>query len=163
MPLILRTLRKNKFVHELQPAWILQDEIQADALKDLETTDNDLSVWLIEEDLSNLDRVLAALAANRDQLANIDFALISLDVITELGLLFYFLPGVTADREVSLLHRDLIRLTANRLAALAQAIKRYARLERRSKAQVRSLLLDSIAAGHIDPSSLEEGIASKLT
>ena len=163
MPLILRTLRKNKFVHELQPAWILQDEIQADALKDLETTDNDLSVWLIEEDLSNLDRVLAALAANRDQLANIDFALISLDVLTELGLLFQATPGVTADKEVSLLHRDLIRLTANRLASLAQAIKRYARLERRSKAQVRSLLLDSIAAGHIDPSSLKEGIASKLT
>lgn len=162
MPLILRTLRKNKFVRELQPAWVPQDDIQADALKDLETTDNDLSVWLIEEDLSNLERVLAALAANRDQLANIDFALLDVTVINNLGILIQSTPGLAPDQAVSLLHRDLIQLTATQLTQLAQALATHARLERRSKSQVRLLLLDSLTAGYIEISSLKEGIANKL-
>jgi len=161
--LILRTLRKNKFVRELQPAWVPQADVQSDALKDLETLDNELSVWLVEDDLSNLARILAALAANRDQLANIDFALLDLEVITTLGLLLQPTVGLTPDRTVSLLHRDLAQVTATQLTQLAQAITTHARLERRSKSQVRAFLLDSIAAGYIEFESLKEGIATKLT
>lgn len=116
MPLLLRTLRKNKFVRELQPAWVPADDVQADALKDLESGENQLSFWLLDDELSDLDRLLAGLAANRDQLANIDFAVIPLEMITQLGIRIEENPGDCLDPQMSLLHRDLSQLTARQAA-----------------------------------------------
>ena len=45
----------------------------ADALRDLATTDNALSVWQIDDNETNLDRVLAAIASTRQFLLKIDF------------------------------------------------------------------------------------------
>lgn len=163
MPLLLRTLRKNKFVRELQPAWVAIDDVQADALKDLESSENQLSFWLLDDALSDLDRLLAGLAANRDQLANVDFAVIPLEMIIQLGIRIEENPGDCLDPQMSLLHRDLSQLTARQVAELAKAISLHAQLERRSKAQVRSLLLDSIAAGYLDVTAMKEGIAGKLS
>lgn len=162
MSLILRTLRKNKFIRELQPVWVAHDDIQADALKDLETSDNDLSVWLVADDLSNLNRVLAAVAANRDQLANIDFALISEEALSQLGILLRKTPSVTPDHEVSLLHRDISQLTARQVASLAHAISKDAQLDRRSKSQIQAMLLVSITTNYIDRASLKPDVANKF-
>ncbi|MCB0062240.1 MAG: hypothetical protein KDE19_09000 [Caldilineaceae bacterium] len=162
MPFLLRTLRKNKFVRELQPAWVPADDVQADALKDLESGENQLSFWLLDDGLSDLDRLLAGLAANRDQLANLDFALIPLERIIELGIRVEENAGDCLDAEMSLLHRDLAQLTASQLAALAKTISLHGQLERKSKSQVRTLLLNSVAVGYLDIETMKEGIANKL-
>ena len=56
----------------LRPDWLAGDEVQADALVDLSTKDNELSVWLIENDKSNLEHVVTALAANCNTISNLD-------------------------------------------------------------------------------------------
>ncbi len=162
MPFLLRTLRKNKFVRELQPAWVPADDVQAGALKDLESGENQLSFWLLDDELSDLDRLLAGLAANRDQLANLDFALIPLEKIVELRLQIEENPGDCLDAQMGLLHRDRAQLTASHLAALAKTISLHCQLERRSKSQVRTLLLNSVAVGYLDVEAMKEGITNKL-
>lgn len=63
MPLILRKIEKGRWNSDPQAVpWLPPGEVQAQALLDLAPKDNGLSVWLIEEDRSNLDRVVAALA-----------------------------------------------------------------------------------------------------
>lgn len=162
MPYLLRTLRKNKFAKETQPEWVPDGEVQSDALRDLQTEGNELSVWQIGDDLSDLGRVLAAVAATRDFLSNIDYALLEVDAIRELGITLSETPGQVPDEFVSTLHRDLSHLTARKVAELAAFISSSAVLKRHSLSQIRNLLIDSIQTGFIDQSVLSESISDKL-
>jgi hypothetical protein len=78
MALVLRTISK--------PKWAARDGMEpgaapADAVGDLRTTDNELSVWRVETDQSNLNAVLAAFASNRDRLDKLDYALVQEKVL----------------------------------------------------------------------------------
>lgn len=161
--LILRTLRKNKFDVEQQPNWVPEGDLQADALFELKVEDNALSVYQISDDLSDLERVLAAIAATREHLANIDFALLDSSNLTRLGITARNTPGNVPDLVVKGLHLDLVHLTVLQLAELAIAIMQSAKLERRTMSKVRSLLLDSIERDYIDSADLKEGVREKLT
>jgi hypothetical protein len=79
MPLILRKIRKARWYQYDRSdfPWLLEEDIPADPLGDLATNDNELSVWQINDDKSNLPRVAAALAANCDDISNLDYALIT--------------------------------------------------------------------------------------
>jgi hypothetical protein len=70
---LLRTIRKSRY-H--QQAWLGGGAMHADPLADFNTQDNCLSLWLIEGENSNLDRVLAAIAGTRQFAQNLDFALL---------------------------------------------------------------------------------------
>jgi hypothetical protein len=48
----------------------------ADALSDLRTENNALSVWIIESDHASLNMALAALASNREKFDKLDYTLI---------------------------------------------------------------------------------------
>lgn len=66
MARILRKIRKNRWYKTEEISWLPDNELQADALDDLRTKYNELSVYRIDENESNLDRVIAALATNTD-------------------------------------------------------------------------------------------------
>ncbi len=84
MGLVLRKIKKAKwYKHEAIP-WLKEGELQADALADLKTTDNNLSFWIVEDDRSNLDRIITALAANCQYVTNIDFVLLKQSVFDKL-------------------------------------------------------------------------------
>jgi hypothetical protein len=74
MPLMLRKIRKARWYQHNQAdfPWLLDEDIPADPLGDLVTNDNELSVWQINDDKSNLHRIAAALAANSDDISNLD-------------------------------------------------------------------------------------------
>ena len=79
MAFILRKLDQKASFYALD--WLEDDDTQADALWSLRTKGNQLSVWLIDDNKSNLKRVIAALAAGRDTLDKIDYALIDRRVL----------------------------------------------------------------------------------
>jgi hypothetical protein len=72
MPFILRTIRKDRWYRIEDVPWLEEGDIHADPLADLNTKANELSVWLIEDDRSNLNRVVSALAATRTHISNLD-------------------------------------------------------------------------------------------
>ena len=86
MPFILRTIRKSKWYKHERVPWLVEGELQADALGDLRTSDNELSVWLVEDDESNLEQVVTALAVTRQRISNVDYALFDLQFLSELNI-----------------------------------------------------------------------------
>jgi len=60
MPRLIRRIRKARWTLQ---AWLGEGELPSDVFLDLNSKDNTLSLWLVEDDNSNLNRVLAAMAA----------------------------------------------------------------------------------------------------
>jgi hypothetical protein len=81
MALILRIVRKSRW--SFTPPWLSEDDLQADSLVDFSTKKNELSVWHIDKDESNLKRIISALAANRDTLSNFDYALFDKKILID--------------------------------------------------------------------------------
>ena len=139
-------------------------EIPADPMADMNTKDNDLSLWVVTDDHSNLDRIVAALAATRDTVANFDFALID---VTEVDACVFALQksdGGSKDSEAnSLWHRDVKRLSGHRLLRLTEVFFRTAEVMRYNDRRVLKLLKQYVNSGHILQSELKERIRDKIS
>jgi hypothetical protein len=76
VPFLLRSIRKAKWHKNPDLSWLSQDELQADAMQDLRTDSNTISVWHILDDQSNKERIVAALAAARQFAVQFDYFLL---------------------------------------------------------------------------------------
>ena len=83
MAFLLRKIRKPRWYKQDLP-WVAANDIQPDPLGDLTTSENKLSVWYVKDDKSNLDQVLAAIAASSGSLSNLDYALFNEHILSEL-------------------------------------------------------------------------------
>jgi hypothetical protein len=164
VPFVLRQIRRSKWYKHPDVQWLEEGELQADALGDLETTHNELSVWHIQDDKSNLGRVVAALAIGNGSrnLANVDYALVDLQTVLDLDIQLVTTQGETLDAEVNSWHRDLVEMTASKLMGLASAIQTNGEKERLSPKKVASLVNSSVEEGYIDRSKLSASVLKKL-
>jgi hypothetical protein len=64
VPFIFRSIRKAKWDRHAGVPWLDEGELQADALTDLKTNNNTLSVYVLENE-TFIERTATALAANR--------------------------------------------------------------------------------------------------
>ena len=157
MAYLLRKIRKNRWYKTEETPWLLNNELQADALDDLRTKANELSVYHIDDDESNLNRVVAALAANADNPSNIDFAIFNQGILREIGIKARSSRGELPDDQANEWHNDLYELSAPRLLELAKAIETEARIERKGYKQILTLVADSLVMGQIDRSRIKWG------
>ena len=122
MPFLLRAIRRNRWRPEL-PTWLGSDDVPADPLGDLSTLDNKLSVWYVDDAQQNLGRVSAAIAAGREKIDKLDYALIDIDTLTRLGSESKKTPSESPDDHANKnWHYDLHRLSGKALTSLAKAI-----------------------------------------
>lgn len=162
MPLILRKVRRSKwYKHEGVP-WLPPGELQADTLVDLKTEDNCLSVWRVEDDKSNLDDLLGALAAKCEVLSNLDYALIAEEVVSALGVKILQTEGTTPNKYVNKWHHELIELSASKVLDLANAIFRTGETNRARPQQILRLIARAIESQQIDSADLSENIRARL-
>jgi hypothetical protein len=154
MAYLLRKIRKNRWYKTEELTWLPENELQADALDDLRTKSNELSVFHIDQDTSNLNRVVAALAISFDDPSNFDFALLNEETMSEMGIKWKRSPGALSDKEVNNWHSDLYELSDSRLLELARTIKTKAIIERRDYAEVLNIVATSLGDGHIDRSKI---------
>jgi hypothetical protein len=155
MPLILRKIRKARWHRNDDLDWLLPDEIQADSLLDLSTKDNQLSIYIVEDDRSNLERIIAALAGNCNFISNVDYALLPAEVLSEMGIEVAGVQGETSDEQVNEVHRDLIHLSASKILELAQSISTRGERTRLTAKKVSEMIGRSIANGYIDKARLK--------
>jgi hypothetical protein len=143
VPFVLRSGRR--------PRWYPDANIE-EALKDLiADVNNKISVWHIEDDYSNLNRVISALATSRHEIENFDYILIGYRILSDLNIMLESMPGTSADEEANRLwHRNLCDVTGQKRRALAQMIKASCGPVRLPQKDVAALLADGIIAGHID-------------
>lgn len=164
MSFILRKIRKAKWYKNSNVGWLKEGELQADALVDLKTDSNRLSVYYVEADESNLERIITALAATSDSPSNLDYALIDTLILDQLGIQTLAIPGVTPDEKVNKWHIDLTELTAAALYNLAQQIHTNAKMNIRRKAEkdIKELLKDGILKDQLDKTKMKREMLDHL-
>ncbi len=162
MPLLLRKIRKSKWYKTDSVLWLKQDEIQADALGDIVTSSNTLSVWLVEDDKSNLEEVIVALAVCGDTISNFDYTLINVDLLLSIGIKIETKEGLTPYSRANHWHRDIIELTTYKILRLAEAIFLHSDRKRVAEKEVLTLVKVVVQNGQIDRTKLKPGITKRL-
>ncbi len=143
--------------------WLQEGELPADALQDIQTDNNRLSVFLLEDGAAaTLERVVGALAARRDFLAKFDYVLFSPTVLAELGIEWESTLGDTPDREVNACHRDLVKLTATKLADFGTSLIKKGNVERKSDRQAGKCIKASIQAKFINVENVPTKIVLQM-
>ena len=164
MGYILRKIRRAKWIEHAGISWLPASEIQADALFDLRTTDNILSVWYVEQDQSNLNIIIAALATSRtERISNFDYALIDEKYLGKLGIQQLKKAGDTPSSKANQLwHIDLVELTAQAVYSLAQIISEDGLVTRLHYKEVLAHVQNEIYAGNLELNKMTEELQNKI-
>jgi hypothetical protein len=161
VPFVLRKVRRNRWYKDLQEySWLALGELPADPLGDIATQDCVLSVWLIDDDNTNLEQIIVALAAKSDSLSNFDFALFDLAALTDFELVN--IPGETPDASVAHWHRDIVRISATKLVQMMHAVWPTVRTDRRSRNELKKLLIEGVKSNRLDRSKMSEKLLQEL-
>ena len=136
--------------------------LQADALKNFRTSDNTLSVFLVDTDLVPADRIVAAVAGGGQHLTAIDYAVFDTAVIDEIGIATARNQGNTPDEEVNSQHLDLVSLTADQVVTLARSVQDHGEMRRINRKDIASLLEKGISDGKLKPQKLNQELFAKL-
>ncbi len=155
MPYLLRKIRKGRWYKTGDMTWLPAGDLQADALDDLKTASNELSVYRIDETKTNLTRVIAALSANTNFLSNIDYALLDEETLGRLCIPIKRSQGDSPDETVNGWHSDLQELSATKLLDLAKTISNEASIDRIGPKQVAELVEQSITMGLFERTRLK--------
>lgn len=153
-----------------QPAWLTGTDIPADLLLDFKTTipeksniENELSVYLIEDDKSNLNITLAALASNRDQLQKFDFVLIEEQELSNRGFNIITTIGDTPSKDVNeQYHKNLNELTANKVSEFGSIIYYNYKIERKGLDEIKEMIISGIDNNLLDKSKIKPKLLKKL-
>lgn len=163
MPLFLRKIQKGRWRRDTGLSWLPEGSLPADPLADLNTQNNKLSVWHVEDDRSNLEQIVTALAANRDAVSNLDCMLIDQQILfSEMDVKVEDFAGDTKDAKANVWHRQLSEISAQKLVELARVIMQHAEKKRFSEHQVLALIKKATESGGIDMATLEPEVRAKI-
>jgi hypothetical protein len=118
--LVMRLIRQANWDSPARLGWLPDGDIPASPLLDFANTTEDhcLSVWLIDENRSNLGDVVAAFAATRDKPDKLDYVLFREDLLAEANIETCATLGGTPDENVNQFHRDLKNVSGKKALAL---------------------------------------------
>ncbi|MCY3831987.1 MAG: hypothetical protein OXG85_03150 [Chloroflexi bacterium] len=165
MSFVFRSIGNKHWYSADQPdfsGWLQDGELVADVLKELRTIRGCLSVYKVDSDKQNLDRVISAYACTRNSLNDIDYVLVPLKIIFEQFDTASTL-GATADDEVNKLHLDIEHLSVSKLLLLARVFQdHHSAMHRIRKRNVKSKIEDCIRKNHLVFSRIDESIQRKF-
>src|SRR5262249_54178225 len=114
------------------------------------------SVWLIEGGDTNLDRVIAGLAAARANIDPIEARLVDAAAVEKLEIKAEKAKGQSKDPEANeRWHYNLLDLTHAKLAALARLLATAGTAIERDEPEVVTLIVASVKAAHISLDALK--------
>jgi hypothetical protein len=140
----------------------LSEPLPADPLSDLGTSGNSLSVWQVLSNDSNLDDIVAGIAATLKYVTNIDVVLVDEEAISHLGIRVEPSQGRTPLAHARGYHRDLVSLRAQNLLEIAEIIRNHGVFQGFTERQVRELLARFIKERGLNPSDLQPDVRSHL-
>jgi hypothetical protein len=153
----LRLIRQARWI---SPEWLPVGELQGDALLDLQTKDNALSVWEVRSDADE-ERVAVALAASRDNVDVLDYAVFDDSEFPSIGITLGKQDGATPDMAVNQLHYELDNLTVSKIAQLAQVLSRVKPV-RIPRKQVIFRLKEAVSTGTLNKETVKPGLLEAL-
>jgi hypothetical protein len=159
MALLLRVISKAKWA---APDWMATGDVPADALTDLRADNNELSVWGVESDRSNLNTALAAVASNRERLDKLDYTLLDETILPAIPIRCLRSDGSSPHLIASTtMHRDLVELTVKKIAHLAHEMMTLERI-RVTRRQVELLLREALQSRALDRASIKPTLLSEI-
>lgn len=164
MAFVLRKIRQTRWETEEGVGLVTLESIPSDPLGDLQTSGGKLSLWVIEDDHSNLERVIAALASTCSSLSNFDYALFDMEVLDGLGLAYEHVDGASPDHVANVKwHRDLVGLTGMQILRLAERIWSTSERRRVGEREVGRMIASSVEASHLNASQVSSGVLKHLS
>jgi hypothetical protein len=157
MPLLLRTVRENRWHKSEATQWLDKGDVPADPLADLQTTQNRLSVWEVAVDRSNVERIVRAMAVGRDRIADMGYVLFDSSLLSTAGITHQVERGTTPDEGANGWHLHLVDLSGNKLVMLTKLI-----LENGESGTLLKKRLEELVDDGIRQRELPEKVRSKL-
>lgn len=136
--------------------------LQADALKNFQTTNNNLSLFYVDETCS-AERIASVIALGRQSIDNVDYVVFEDAVLESAKVRHRRADGDTADARVNQNHVDIIKLTAEQVKSLAQEIQARGTFSRLTKPRIISLLKQLHESGCLDGARIDASILKKIT
>ncbi len=161
MPKYLFRITKRKW-DKINVVWLKENEIQADPLGDLRISDGNLSVWHIEDDKSNLDEIIVALAVTRDNFDKFEYALIENEALEQARIDKVKEPGNTPFSNANHWHRDLVELTVNKISNLIDIVFNDIEKVRVPKKEVQEKIKKAVSRKSIDLNKLKDSMRQKI-
>jgi hypothetical protein len=152
---LLRTIKRGRW---LEPPAGRPGSAPADALLDLRTRENKLSLWLIDDDESNLVEVVGSIALTREAVSHVDYVTFGFDVVEKIGLDLREAEGDTPVPAANSWHRDAVELSAKDVAELADELFPLSRA-RVTQREVTSLVETLLAEQRVDVARLNPKIS----
>jgi hypothetical protein len=162
MGYLFRTIKKARWNRENKPAWLGINQVPADTFRDLQTREGQLSVWFIEDDLSNLNDVIVAVTSNKEHVEKCDYALFDEKECTNLGIQLEDCEGTTPLKSANSWHRLFTELTGAKLIELAKVIYYKGKRDRFAFPDVKGKILSVYSKGEIDESQLRTSMKASL-
>lgn len=150
MAFLVRKIARAKWPEELCEI----DSLEGDAIADLRTTKNTLSLWYIDEE-KDLEIAALALAASSksEKIDSFSVVWIPIDKLLERGFSIVSTEGDTIVKDLTDKHRDLNCITYGKLGDTADLILHELICEKHykkyTKAQVKKFLVDAYSAERI--------------
>ena len=131
-------------------------------VKCLMTSQNRLSVFVLDRADGQTEWVVAALAVTRDSLAHLDLAMAPEEVLARCDIRRDRVQGQTPDPDVNDWHEDLVELTAGKIARLAAAIKSEGEIRRYNLKKVGAAIQRSLDEDFISPKHINDNLVPSL-
>lgn len=148
MPLLLRTVRQNRWLKDDAAPFLAIDDVPADPFCDLQTRQNLLSVWEVAQDRSNIERIVRAVAIGRHDVADMGYVVFDSGLLPAAGIEIRENKGASLDEGANAWHRDLV-VSGNKLVALTKAILRHGESGTVLRVRLRQLVEEGIRDGQI--------------
>jgi len=119
MPSFLRKIRMARW-RDAAPnhQWLAAGEIPADPVCAFDTQNNSMSVYIADSGIRTVEQLAAAYTATRDSLQPFEYVIFESDDVNRAGIEVAGVEGTTPDAESNKLHRDLVKISAQKLVAL---------------------------------------------
>ncbi len=122
MAKLLRKVKQNRWFRADVQHLLDVGDVPADAIGDLSTSQNSLSVYRVEGEIAEVERVARALASGANHLDNVGYVLFDEALLAKASIEMATTNGGTVDSVVNKWHVDLTNLTGKKLVALTTLI-----------------------------------------
>ena len=168
MPLLVRKIDYPRWDHDVLSGPLMSD-ISADAITDLKTKSNTLSVWYAASD-DEVEEAVLAIVGTLTQLDAIDLIPLEQSALQAAGLELQEDTGRTWVKSMEKRHRNIVKLTYGSLGTIAgivvDRIREYTEKDKRIRitvSEVRDILKKAISEKRLDLNDLPDSIRKKIT
>ncbi len=164
MTMLARKITRGRWIPK---SYLPEDAVRADAVTDLRTAGDGLSMWRCENDQEDVDQVFLALATGSQNSGfdTMDVVVLSEDELVAAGIAAEAMDGDTAVVDLKSRHVDLVRLDLGKLGQLASMLSAQVRRNeviRRTEKQIKRLVRMADSDRRLERDALKEELRKKL-